>query len=343
MQWPADGRVRPPRRRHHRARRLKLISILTPCYNEEGNVVQAYERVRQVMAGLPHYRYEHIFIDNCSKDRTLELLRSLAAADRNVKVIANARNFGVVRSGMHALYQSSGDAVIALVADMQDPPELIPLLIEKWEQGYSMVLCVKKSSQESRFMFFLRTLYYRVIRRLSTIETFDNYTGFGLWDRQVVETIKSFDDPYPYVRGMIAEIGLPYFIVEYEQAARKRGKSSYNLYALYDLAMLGITKLSKVPLRFVTFTGFLASFMCVVIGLSYLVYKLLYWDRFTLGLAPLVIGVFFFASVQLLSLGIIGEYIGTILTHVQKRPYVVERERINFDEEPVFVQSVKRS
>jgi hypothetical protein len=203
-------------------------------------------------------------------------------------------------------------------------------MLENWERGFAMVLCIKKSSQENPLMFGLRTAYYRTIRRLSSIETFDNYTGFGLYDRRVIETIRQFDDPYPYIRGMIAEIGLPYTTIDYQQPVRKRGKSSNNFYTLYDLAMLGITKLSKVPLRFVTFTGFASSALCVLAGFAYLVYKLLYWDRFNLGVAPVVIGMFFFASVQLLSLGILGEYIGTILTHVQKRPYVVERERINF-------------
>jgi len=314
---------------------MKLVTVLTPCYNEEGNVGEVYARVRDIMANLPQYRYEHIFIDNCSVDRTLDLLREIAGRDSRVKVIANARNFGAIRSSMHALYQAKGDAVIGLVADLQDPPELIPVLLERWEQGFAMVLCVKRTSQENWLMFRIRSMYYRWIRRVSSIETFDNFTGFSLLDRLVVETIKTFDDPYPYLRGMIAEIGLPHSIVEYDQPVRKRGFSSNNLYTLYDLGMLGITKLSKVPLRFVTFTGFLSSFLCIVIGILYLLYKILFWNQFTLGLAPLVIGVFFFASVQMLSLGIIGEYIGTILTHVQKRPYVVERERINFEDEPV--------
>jgi glycosyltransferase involved in cell wall biosynthesis len=261
----------------------------------------------------------------------LTILKGIAAEDRRVKVIANARNFGSVRSAMHALLQARGDAVIGLVADLQDPPELIPDLIAKWEEGYSMVLFVKKSSQENPIMFRLRKLYYRTIERLSSINTFENFTGSGLYDRKVVEAVRSFDDPYPYFRGMIAEIGLPYFELEYDQPKRKRGSSKNNFYALYDLAMLAITQLSKIPLRFVTFAGFVCSALCVFIGFAYFVYKLLFWDHFSLGIAPLVIGLFLFASVQMLSLGIMGEYIATILTQVQRRPYVVERERVNFD------------
>lgn len=323
----------------------RLISILTPCYNEQDNVTELYERVRAVMSATG-YRYEHIFIDNCSVDNTVSVLKQLAANDANIKLIVNARNYGAIRSGMHVLYQAKGDAVISIVADLQDPPELIPAMLEKWQQGYAMVLCVKKTSQESALMFWIRTKYYQTVRKLSSLDTFDNYTGFGLYDRRVVTALKQFDDPLPYFRGLIAEIGLPHYLIEYDQPTRARGKSSNNFYTLYDLGMLGVTKLSKVPLRFVTFTGFVSSALCVGAGFAYLIYKLIYWDRFSLGVAPLVIGMFFFASVQLLSLGLLGEYIGTILTHVQKRPYVIERERINFDdqeEEPVRVPTLART
>jgi len=313
---------------------VKSISILTPCYNEEANVEELYTRVREAVAALGRYRYEHIFIDNHSSDRTVEILKRIAAADSNVKVIVNARNFGHIRSPMHALYQTTGDAVIGIVADLQDPPEMIADLVREWEKGYSMVLCVKRSSGENPIMFGIRKMYYRLISRLSEIETFENYTGFGLYDRRVVEIVKAFDDPYPYFRGVIAEIGLPHVKLYYDQPARKRGFTKNNLYTLYDTGMLAITNLSKVPLRVVTFTGFAAAGVSALVGLGYLIYKLLFWNRFSVGVAPLVIGIFFFASVQLISVGILGEYVASIHTQVQHRPLVIEKERMNFEHEP---------
>lgn len=316
---------------------MKFVSIITPCYNEEQNVEELYERVRAVMKQSGRYDYEHIFIDNCSSDGTVAILKRLAAADKNLKIIVNARNFGHIRSPMHALFQARGEAIIGIVADLQDPPELIPELLERWEQGYAMVLCVKRTSGENPAMFWIRRQYYRAIERLSEIRTFQNFTGFGLYDRAVVEAIRSFDDPYPYFRGMIAEIGLPFCEVLYDQPQRKRGSTKNSFYSLYDMAMLAVTQLSKVPLRFVTFVGFVSSLLCVIVGIVYFFYKLLFWNNFSVGLAPIVIGMFLFASVQLLSLGIIGEYIGSIYTQVRKRPYVVERERINFERAPDFV------
>ena len=313
---------------------MKTISIVTACFNEEGNVEELYTRVREAMRAAGSYRYEHIFIDNSSRDGTVAVLKRIARADRNVKVIVNARNFGHVRSPMHALMQTRGDAVIGIVADLQDPPEMIPEMIKKWEEGFSMVLCVKSASEENPLMFWVRKKYYAWVQRLSTIQTFENFTGFGLYDRKVVEAVRSFDDPYPYFRGLIAEIGLPYTELYYEQRRRTRGFTKNNFYTLYDVAMLGITNLSKVPLRFVTVLGFICSILCLLVGFGYLVYKLLFWSRFTVGVAPLVIGLFFLGSVQLLSMGILGEYIGAIHTNVQRRPYVIERERINFEFEP---------
>ncbi len=246
---------------------MKTISILTPCYNEEANVNEMYNRVRAVMAKLGRYAYEHIFIDNSSTDQTVAVLKRIAQRDHNVKIIVNARNFGHIRSPMHAFFQTRGDAVIGIVADLQDPPELIPAMIEKWEEGYSMVLCVKRSSEEHGLMFWIRTKYYQTVERLSSIKTFENFTGFGLYDRKVVEAVRSFDDPYPYFRGMIADIGLPYFEILYDQPRRKRGVTKNNFYTLYDVAMLGITNLSKVPLRAVTFTGFLTAIACILAAL----------------------------------------------------------------------------
>ena len=227
---------------------MKTISILTPCYNEELNVEEVYNQVRAVMAKLGRYRYEHLFIDNCSADRTVEILKRIAAVDPNVKVIVNARNFGHIRSPMHALFQTCGDAVIGIVADLQDPPEMILDFVREWEAGYPMVLAIKKTSGENPLMFWIRKKYYRLVNRLSSLETFENYTGFGLYDRHVVDIVKSFADPYPYFRGMIAEIGLPHKLVYYDQPARKRGFTKNNFYSLYDMAMLAITNLSKVPL-----------------------------------------------------------------------------------------------
>jgi polyisoprenyl-phosphate glycosyltransferase len=315
---------------------MKTISILTPCYNEEANVEEVYARVRDVMAGLGRYRYEHIFIDNCSQDRTVEILKRIAARDRNVKAIFNARNFGHIRSPYHALFQTSGDAVIGVVADLQDPPEMIPEFIRHWEEGYSMVLAVKRTSEENPLMFWLRKKYYRFVNRVSSLETFENCTGFGLYDRRVVEVLRTFNDPYPYFRGMIAEIGMPHKKIFYDQPVRKRGFTKNNFYSLYDTAMLAITNLSKVPLRLVTFSGFACAALCILVAFAYLAYKLLFWDRFSVGMAPLVIGIFFFSSIQLISVGILGEYIGSIHTHVQNRPLVVERERVNFEYEPGF-------
>ena len=313
---------------------MKTISIVTPCYNEEENVEELYRRIREAMRSVGKYRYEHIYIDNASEDRTVEILRTIARQDTNVKVIVNARNFGHIRSPMHALCQATGDAVIGMASDLQDPPELIPELIAKWEQGYSMALCIKNSSDESPIMFWIRTKYYEFVNRLSHVKTFENFTGFGLYDRQVIDYIKSLQDPYPYFRGLIAEAGLPHAEITFNQPRRKRGITKNNFYTLYDMAMLGITNLSKVPLRLVTFFGFASGLVSIAVALLYLVYKLLFWDSFSVGVAPLILGLFFFGSVQLVSMGILGEYLGSIHTQVQKRPYVVERERINFEHAP---------
>jgi glycosyltransferase involved in cell wall biosynthesis len=315
---------------------LKTISIVTPCYNEQGNVEELYRRIAVVMAEVGKYRYEHIFIDNCSTDRTVEIIRRLAAADTNVKLIVNARNFGHIRSPLHALYQASGDAIVGMASDLQDPPELIPEFIREWENGYSMVVGIKSGTDENRGMAWLRRKYYRLVNRLSATTTFENFTGFGLYERRVIDLVKSFEDPYPYFRGMIAEIGLPHKAIPFHQPTRKRGITKNNFYTLYDIAMLGITNHSKVPLRLATSFGFLCALISALVGVGYFIYKLVFWDRFSVGIAPLVIGIFFFGSIQLISVGILGEYIGAIHTHVQKRPLVIERERVNFEHEPGF-------
>ena len=308
----------------------KLISVVSGCYNEQDNVRECYERVKKVFAEIGRYRYEHIFIDNASKDDTRKILREIAAADSNVKVIFNARNFGHIRSGYHAMLQSRGDAVISLVSDLQDPPELIKDLISKWEEGFRVVIAVKENSEESPLFFAIRKMYYEVVARLAEIELNKNATGFGLYDRRFMDVLAELDDPYPYFRGLVSEIGFPAAKIFYHQPVRKRGITSNNFYQLYDMAMLGITNHSKVPLRLATMLGFAVSFLSLFVAAAYIVLKLIFWNEFQLGLAPLVVGLFFFGSVQLFFIGIVGEYIGAIHTQVLKRPHVVELERINF-------------
>lgn len=310
----------------------KKISVVSPAYNEEGNLTPLVERVRNVFAGLPQYDYEHIIIDNASVDGTVGELRSLALTDPHVRGIVNARNFGHIRSPHHAILEANGDAVIILLSDLQDPPELIADFLREWEAGWPVVVGVKTSSEESGVMYRIRSAYYRTIERLTSVKVLRHYTGFGLYDRRVIQEVKRFGDPYPYFRGQIAEIGLPIKQIEYGQKRRERGITKNNWYTLYDMAMLGITNLSKVPLRVVTFGGFIFAALSLIVGLVYLVAKLIFWSHFELGLAPTMIGLFFLGSVQLIAIGIIGEYIGSIHTIVQDRPLVTEKERINFDQ-----------
>lgn len=309
---------------------MKLISVMTACYNEEENVAELYRQVKNVFQKLPNYHYEHIFIDNASTDNTVAILKNIAQDDKNIKIIVNARNFGHIRSPFYALLQAKGDAVISIVADLQDPPELIAEFLKKWEQGFRIVIGVKKSSQESKIMFGIRKLFYNFIGKLSEIDQIKNFTGFGLYDKRIVDILKTFDDPYPYFRGLICEIGFERAIVEYSQPRREKGITKNNFYTLYDMAMLGITNYSKVPLRIAVMLGFLVSFISILVAMGYLAYKLIFWDSFNVGMAPLVIGLFFFSAVQLFFIGIIGEYIGSIQTQVMKRPLVIEKERINF-------------
>jgi len=308
----------------------RFISIVTACYNEEDNVQAVYEQVRSVIATLSGYTYEHIFIDNSSTDRTVALLKEIAAKDHNVKIIVNSRNFGHIRSPYHALLQTSGEAVVSLVADLQDPPEMIRDFVAKWEEGYKVVLGIKTASKESPLMFIVRKTYYTLINKLSDVKLNKNNTGFGLYDRAVIDVLLKIDDPYPYFRGLISDIGFESAKISYTQPARVRGLTKNNFYTLYDMGMLGITNHSKVPLRIATFIGFTMATISFIVAAAYLVYKLIFWSRFSLGTAPLVIGLFFFSSVQLFFIGIIGEYVGAIHTQVLKRPHVVELERVNF-------------
>ncbi len=307
---------------------MKKLSIVTPCYNEEENVRGLRDAVKTVMAGLPVYDYEHIFIDNCSKDRTRAILREMVGEDKKVKAIFNTRNFGHIRSPYYGLLQSTGDAAIILVADFQDPPAMIADLVKTWESGFKIVLCVKDQAEESAAMFAIRKLYYKLVSRLSEVELVKNTTGFGLYDREVIETLRKIDDPYPYFRGLLSDVGYEAAQLMYRQPSRKRGITKNNFYTLYDIAMLGITNHSKIPLRIATMAGFAMAALSLTIAMSYFIYKLAFWSSFSLGLAPIVIGLFFFSSVQLFFIGIIGEYIGAIHTQVLKRPLVIEKERI---------------
>jgi polyisoprenyl-phosphate glycosyltransferase len=309
---------------------MKTISVVTPCYNEEENVEEIYKEVKDVFARLGTYAYEHIFIDNASKDRTVKILKSIAKEDRHVKIIVNTRNFGHIRSPYYGLLQAGGDAAILMVCDLQDPPLMIADFIRKWEEGYKIVIGVKAQSEESPLFFAVRKLYYDIIRKLSEIDLVKNFAGFGLYDREVIEALRKVDDPYPYFRGLICDLGYEKAQVEYIQPARKRGFTKNNFYTLYDIAMLGITNHSKVPLRLATGVGFVVAMLSLLFAVIYLTYKIIFWSRFSAGMAPIVIGMFFFSSVQLFFIGILGEYIGSIYTQTLKRPLVIEKERINF-------------
>jgi polyisoprenyl-phosphate glycosyltransferase len=312
------------------------LSVVTACYNEEQNVDEVYRRVREVMESLPPrdgepYTYEHLFIDNASGDRTVEILRGICAEDQRVKVIVNTRNFGHIRSPFHGLLAANGDAVISIVADLQDPPDLIREFVARWEEGHKVVVGVKNESLERKSMFFVRTLYYRILGRLSDVPLIENFTGFGLYDRVVMDKLREIDDPYPYFRGLICDLGYDRVEVAYVQPRRARGITKNNFYTLYDMAMLGLTNHSKVPLRLATMAGFVLSIVALLTALVFLVLKLAFWNEFNLGLAPLLIGIYFFGSVQLFFIGVLGEYILSIHTQVYHRPLVVEKERINFD------------
>lgn len=310
---------------------MPLVSVVTGCYNEEGNIDDLVARIRAQFALLPAYDYEHILIDNASTDATVERIKALAREDKRIRLIVNARNFGHVRSPVYAILQARGDIIISMASDLQDPPELIPEFIKHWEDGFRIVAGIKSGTRETLTMRLVRGLYYRTIGRISDTRLIPHFTGFGLYDRSVIEIIREIDDPYPYFRGLIADIGLPHAEVSYTQPSRKRGISKNNFYTLYDLAMLGITSHSKVPLRLATMGGFTLATLSLMASIGYLVFKLLFWDEVSFGLAPILIGGFFFASVQLFFIGLLGEYIAAMHTQILKRPLVIEKERVNFD------------
>jgi glycosyltransferase involved in cell wall biosynthesis len=297
-----------------------LVTIVTGCYNEVENVRPLYEALQAVFATRPQYRFEILYIDNASQDGTPEILRAIAAEDPSVKVILNARNFGHIRSPMHALMEARGDAVILMASDFLDA----------WESGHKVVMAVKERSEESWLLYQVRERYYRLLARMSDVTLVNQATGFGLYDRVVVEAIRAIDDPYPYFRGLIADIGFEPARVPFTQPRRRRGISTQNWYTLYDYAFLGIVNHSKIPLRIATILGFLLACVSLCVALGYLIYKLLYWDSFSLGVAPVLIGFFLLSSVQLVFIGIVGEYIGSIWTQVRHHPFAIEKERINF-------------
>jgi len=302
---------------------------VTPCYNEEDNIEELYQRVAAVMNSQP-YDYEHICIDNCSTDKTVAKIKEIASQDKRLKLIVNARNFGHIKSPYYGLLQANGDACVLIASDLQDPPEIIDEFILKWEQGYKTVLAVKPLSEESSIMFALRKSYYRLISKISEVPLVQNATGAGLFDHDVIDILRGIQDPYPYFRGLLCEIGFPIATVPFKQPRRLKGVTKNNFYTLYDMAMLGITNHSKIPLRLMAMSGFLLALMSLMAAVFFFVAKLIYWDSFQLGTAPILIGIFFFGAVQAFFIGVLGEYIGSIHTQVRRMPLVVEIERVNF-------------
>ena len=308
----------------------QLLSIVTPCYNEAENVEELYTRIKAAIAGLTKYDFELIFIDNHSQDDTVAKLKTLAASDHMVKIIVNTRNFGHIRSPYYGIIQSRGVATIYLASDLQDPPELIPEFIYYWEEGYKLVMATKPVSKGVAWIHALRKAYYRFLDGISSISLVADSTGFGLYDREVLDHLRQIEDPYPFLRGLICELGYEIKTIPFAQPRRLRGISNNYFYTLYDIAMLGIVSHSKVPIRIAAFSGFALGIISLMVAVGFIVLKLLFWDSFPMGIAPVVIGFFFLFGIQLMFIGIIGEYIGSIHTYLQRRPVVVEKERINF-------------
>ena len=308
-----------------------LLSIVTPCYNEQDNVDELYKRIKEAIAPLTNYQFELIFIDNNSTDDTVEKLRKLAVNDKMVKLILNTRNFGHIRSPYYGILQSRGVATIYLASDLQDPPELIPEFIKYWEAGYKLVMATKPVSKGIVWVHALRRAYYRFLDGISDISILADSTGFGLYDAEVLDHLRKVDDPYPFLRGLICELGYQIKTIDFTQPRRQRGISKNNIYTLYDIAMLGIVSHSKLPIRLAAFLGFAMGSVSLMVAMGYMIWKLLFWNTFPIGTAPVVIGLFFLFGIQLMFIGVLGEYIASIHTYLQKRPVVVEKERINFD------------
>ena len=311
---------------------MKKISVLIPTYNEEENVIPLSEEIINIFnSQLNNYEYEIVFIDNHSNDNTRLNIIKLCKENKNIKAIFNAKNFGWIKSPYYGMLQMSGDCVITMCADFQDPPNMIADFVREWESGYKIVIGIKNKSKENPIMYFIRSMYYKLIKNISEIEHIEQFTGFGLYDKEFINILKDLDEQYPYLRGIVAELGYKIKKINYEQKKRKFGKSKANFYRLYDVAMLGITNYSKVVLRLATIVGFLVSFLSFITGLAYFIYKIIYWDRFDTGIAPLIVSVFFIGAIQLFFIGILGEYILNINTRVMKKPLVIEEKRINFD------------
>ena len=311
---------------------MKKISILVPTYNEVENVEPLSIAVIEEMGKIPQYDYEIIFIDNNSKDGTREKLRELCAGNKKIKAILNAKNFGQNNSPYYGLQQTTGDCAILLCADFQDPIEMIPKLVAEWENGYKIVSAIKTTSKENKFVRFLRTCYYKLIKKLSDVEQIEHFTGFGLYDKSFIQVLRELKEPTPFLRGIVAELGYQRKEIPYEQQRRRAGKTKNNFFSLYDIAMLSFTSYTKMGLRLATFVGFGIAALSVVIAVVYLILKLVYWDTFYMGMAPVLIGMFFLGAVQLIFLGLLGEYILSINQRIMNRPLVIEEERINFEE-----------
>lgn len=310
---------------------MKKISILIPCYNEEENVGPMSEAIVNLFkTELSGYDYELIFIDNDSKDTTRVRLRQICAQNPKIKAIFNARNFGQFNSPYYGMLQTTGDCTISMVCDFQDPIELIPQYISEWEKGYKIVIGIKTSSKENRIMYGLRSLYYKMIKKFSDVEQIEHFTGSGLYDKEFIQILRDLKDPTPFLRGIVAELGYKRKEIPYEQPRRRAGKSKNNFYSLYDAAMLSVTSYTKIGLRLCTFIGMFCGFLSAFFGILYLIFKLIWWDRFAAGMAPVLIGMFMLGSLQLFFIGFIGEYVSSINQRVMNRPLVIEEERINF-------------
>ena len=306
------------------------ISIVTPTFNEIDNIENLYLEIKKELDKL-EYEYEHLIIDNNSTDGTIDKIKHLASKDKNLKIIINSKNYGHIRSPFYGLLQTKSDASILMASDFQDPIDLIPKYIEEWKKGKKIVLGEKTSSEENQIKYSLRTLFYNFLNKISEFELPKNTTGSGIFDKTIIDKLKKINDPYPYFRGLITELGEDISTIKFKQPARKSGKTKNSIFTLYDIGMLGLVKHSRKPLRFMTLLGFFASLVSFVVGIIYLFYKLLFWNSFTLGMAPIVIGIFIVSSIQITLLGLVGEYIGIILLHQRNMPLVIEKERINFD------------
>ena len=312
---------------------MKKISILVPCYNEEENVEPISKAIIDELKKLDNYDYELVFIDNCSIDTTREKLENLCRENKKIKAIFNSRNFGQFNSPYYGLMQTTGDCTILICADFQDPVDMIGKFVSEWENGYKLVIGIKNKSKENRLMYALRSMYYKIIKKISKTEQIEHFTGFGLYDKSFIDVLRKLDDPTPFLRGIVAELGFARKEIPYEQAKRKAGKTHNNFYSLYDAAMLAFTSYTKIGLRLATFAGAIVALLSFIIGIVYLILKLVFWNDFAAGMAPILIGMFFLGAMQLFFIGFMGEYILAINARTMKRPLVIEEKRLNFEEE----------